>query len=795
VSEKTTLNRKKSKSSLPAINPLFAIIIVAYGFVTVLTPNLNAFDSNGPKFLSLSLLNIVVFLILLSRKEFKRDQAWPALFFRNPTGFIYTLFLLVTLASFVKAINHIEALVTFAKVFTVFTAAFLIAVIMRRDKRYLLFLAVAMSVLLVVDSLTVFYHIASNILDGKGPSIYEIKSVYSNKNILSASIFVKIPFALWLLTFEQGWKRNLGHVSFFVAFLAALFMSTRAFYLGLIVLFLSYITVFAIRLLRNNEQKRLIRIAIISTTTLIIGFLIFTGTQKFIYPASYQDLYTVDFFSRLKTIQGGEPGRTNAWERSFKLISENPLLGVGIGNWKIAALKYENLTSPDYIYMYKNHNDFIENAAETGIPGGLLFLGIFILILYQFSKATLKQDRKDDTFKYMFIPAFGLLCYSFDAFFNFPADRPEMLSLFALYVGTGIGLSPAGSSTMNSYFRSGPGSTKNKQLTMTIITLFLCGMLISAFVFYRNFVSLKLQRMLAEDMSKGTLSLPSDIFLNGFPTIPDLNVQGEPIAVHKARYLISEKRYPEAISLLKADRSSPYDTRPEFFISTCYIQLGNLDSALYYYEKVFRQKPHFYTNTRSICSALQAKGRYADAARLLGNYTQVVHLNQEAWVFRVDMLHNAGDDMLALSIADSALTFLPGDVKLLEQKRFLEESIRIKPYAKRYQLALAAYNEKRFAESCIYFTDFISLEKGVASAFEYRAYCHYYLKDYTKSIDDINSAMDLGVNKAGLHNLRGVNLHMMGNDTAACVDFQSAISLGDKDAEVNYNQFCIKRMK
>lgn len=794
MSEKTTLNRKKSKSSLPAINPLFAIIIMAYGFVTVITPNLNAFDSNGPKFLSLSLLNIVVFLILLSRKEFKRDQAWPALFFRNPTGFIYTLFLLVTLASFVKAINHIEALVTFAKVFTVFTAAFLIAVIMRRDKRYLLFLAVAMSMLLVVDSLTVFYHIAGNILAGKGPSIYEIKSVYSNKNILSASIFVKIPFALWLLTFEAGWKRNLGRISFFVAFLAALFMSTRAFYLGLIFLFLSYIIVFAVRLLRNNEQQKLIRMVVISAATLVIGFLIFTGTQKFIYPASYQDLYTVDFFSRLKTIQGGEPGRTRAWDRSFKLISENPLLGVGTGNWKIEALKYENLTSPDYIYMYKNHNDFIENAAETGIPGGLLFLGIFIIILYQFSKATLKQDRNDNTFKYMFIPAFGLLCYSFDAFFNFPADRPEILSLFALYVGTGIGLSPAGSLAKNSYFGSGEGTTKNKRLTLTIIALFLIGMLISAFVFYKNFVSLKLQRMLAEDMSKGTLTLSSEIFLNGFPAIPDLNVQGEPIAVHKARYLISEKRYREAISLLKADRSSPYDTRPEFFISTCYIQLGNIDSALYYYEKVFRQKPYFYTNTRSICSALQSQGRYAEAALLLGNYTQVMPVNQEAWVFRVDMLHNAGNDLMALSIADSALKYLPGDVKLLEQKRLLEESIRIKPYINRYQLALTAYNGKRYAESVKFFTDFISLEKEVASAFEYRAFCYYYLKDYTKSIDDINNALDLGLNKAGLYNLRGVNQHMVGNDTAACADFQSAIGLGDKDAEANFNQFCKSRM-
>jgi len=790
VKEKTFSKAKKqTPRSLSAGNVVYTLLILAYGFITVLTPNLNAFDSNGPKFLSLAILNIVAFLFLVLSKEFKNDPGWPAPFFKNPIGIVYTLFLLFTLLSFVKAINHIEALVTFSKVFTVFTAAFIISAIIRKDKRYLLYLCIGLASLLIIDSVSVFYHIADNIQAGRGPSIYDIKSVYSNKNILSASIFVKIPFALWLFTFEKGWLKTLGIVSLFLAFLATLFMSSRAFYVGLMFLFVIYTAFVGLRYVRNNEKTKLLSRAVYAGIALAAGFFIFAGALKFLYPSSSQDAYSVGFVSRVKTILGGEQLRTEAWKRSVKLIGEEPLLGVGTGNWKVAVLKYENLTSADYIYMYKNHNDFLENAAETGIIGGALFLSIFLLIFYNFIKTAWRRNAGEESYKYLFLPAFGLLCYFFDAFFNFPSDRPEILSLFALYVGTGIGYSP-GLWPNDRYVGIKHELWKNKLLNIMVVTIFSAGMVVSVFVLYKNFISLKLQRMLAEDMSKGTLSLPSAIFVNEFPDIPDLNVQGEPIAVQKARYLIFEKKYPEAIELLKNDRSSPYDTRPEFFISSCYAETGNLDSALTYYKKIFRQKPRFYAGTRNMCTALQATGRFEEAALLMANYLEVVKTNKEAWVFGTDLLHKAGNDAMAVKIADTALKYFPGDIQILEQKRSLTDAAKIKPYEKIYQQAINAYNERRFAQSCKQLTEFITSEPDVAAAYEYRAFCYYYLNDYRKSIMDIDQAINKGLMKANLFNLRGVDHHLLGNMAAACSDFEKAADMGDKDAKTNFEQFC-----
>ena len=68
--------------------------------------------------------------------------------------------------------------------------------------------------------------------------------------------------------------------------------------------------------------------------------------------------------------------RKTAWViTATDMIPNDPLLGVGIGNWKVRFLQYENSYSPHYIYMYKNHNDFLELTAEVGILGGLSICG------------------------------------------------------------------------------------------------------------------------------------------------------------------------------------------------------------------------------------------------------------------------------------------------------------------------------------------------------------------------------------------------------------------------------------
>jgi len=167
------------------------------------------------------------------------------------------------------------------------------------------------------------------------------------------------------------------------------------------------------------------------------SFLVFSATQRYLYPAT-SDAKARSVEARLASITdatGG--GRLAGWERSWHVFREDPLLGIGTGNWRIATLKEENLTAHDFTYQNNAHNDFIEITTETGVFGGLFYVSIYIL-LWAFFIQLLIRKHEAEWVKLMFLPAFGILCYSFDAFFNFPQDRPEIQALFAIYIGMAV---------------------------------------------------------------------------------------------------------------------------------------------------------------------------------------------------------------------------------------------------------------------------------------------------------------------------------------------------------------------
>jgi tetratricopeptide (TPR) repeat protein len=265
--------------------------------------------------------------------------------------------------------------------------------------------------------------------------------------------------------------------------------------------------------------------------------------------------------------------------------------------------------------MYKNHNDFLENFAETGIFGGVLFIGIFLLIFSRFIRAFFKAKKgEDESYKWLFLPAFGLFCYSFDALFNFPADRPEIAAFFALFVGAGIAFSP---STM---FKKLEGKNVTRHASRVTMILFFTLLLGTIYILHLNFESLKLQRIAKQELLSGVLTTRSEVFVAGFPSIPDIGCEGVPIAVVKGRYLIVEGKYQQALDILKQDHASPYDTRPEFFISVAYAMLGQPDSALAYTNRVYALKPYFSKNISVMASALESKGKLKEALQVLDDH-------------------------------------------------------------------------------------------------------------------------------------------------------------------------------
>ena len=788
------------------LNFMYSIILLAYGYVTVLTPNLDTFDSNGPKFLSIALLNLVVFAYLFTRNEIKQNPSISLGFFKSVAGISYTLLMVVSLLSFFKAINVNESILHFCKIFTVFSAAYLVSVVVSKDKRYLEHLAIGMTALLLFDGVSVFYNV-HKFINGELADIGLIKTVYSNKNILAASIFVKLPFSLWLITFKTGWKRSFAILSGLAGLVATLFMSSRAFYVGLFFLTVAYFAYLVINYFREKRRSSF-RLILTYAGGLFLAISIFGITQQFLYPKK-AGAYNVGIAQRLSTISEKEESsnkRLTAWERSFHVIKKEPFLGCGIGNWKVVTLKEENETNPNYIYQYKAHNDFIETTTEVGIFGGLFFAAIFLAILFSFLKALLKKEG-EDRISFLFLAAFGLMAYFFDAFFNFPQDRPEIQALFALFAGAGIALTPMRSRHLSLQASAETDSSDNALIRVSggylnklerngnfISKIWMVKLLVllifSAYILILNFQSLKLQRIIKDEMNTGKLKQSSDMFINGFPWIPDINVVGEPIAAQKARYLINEKKYDKAIALLKKDHSSPYDTRPEYFIAMSYFNQGKLDSAYLYNQKVYAIKPNMFENLSMICGIFERTGRTKEAIPILEKYLVNTKDNSKAWMLNTQFLNNTGDLKKAYACIDSAYHYLPSDTTIAKQRDILRARVLILPYVDLYNRALTSYQSQKYDESARLFTEFISKEPNLPQVYEYRAFSYFFTKQYQASNNDIDKLFSFGIKRANLLNLKGVNLQSLGKKDEACTFYKAAMESGSKDGATNYNRFC-----
>ena len=48
-------------------------------------------------------------------------------------------------------------------------------------------------------------------------------------------------------------------------------------------------------------------------------------------------------------------------------MTSNPILGVGLGNWKIKSIDYDSKDIKGYVVPYHAHSDFIQLGAELGI--------------------------------------------------------------------------------------------------------------------------------------------------------------------------------------------------------------------------------------------------------------------------------------------------------------------------------------------------------------------------------------------------------------------------------------------
>ncbi|MFC1553169.1 O-antigen ligase family protein [candidate division KSB1 bacterium] len=89
----------------------------------------------------------------------------------------------------------------------------------------------------------------------------------------------------------------------------------------------------------------------------------------------------------------GSQMRMDLWKKGFEMWKDNPVLGLGQGNFSYFHEKYN---FEEHIFGFAHlHNEYLNVAVQTGILGLLAFLGIWIFYIFSCLKFWVKEKEID----------------------------------------------------------------------------------------------------------------------------------------------------------------------------------------------------------------------------------------------------------------------------------------------------------------------------------------------------------------------------------------------------------------
>jgi len=278
-------------------------------------------------------------------------------------------------------------------------------------------------------SLYPFYELLVNNIDYRYKFVTNFVGLAGNRNILALSILFRIPFLIYF-----AYLLNNKYLKFlvFTVIIFSLFdiyiLGSRAALLGVIlsVLFPIFLTIIK----RKSQLKKQVKhLVIFLLLPVVISYMLSSNVTA--------DADSARVESRINSIVNDSDESINSryrfWSHAIDFIIENPILGGGIGNWKIYSIKYDAEYIKSYIVPYSAHNDFLEFAAETGVLGGVLLI-LFFLILFKKILVAINFKKFDFDFMLTFALMTPFLIYFVDLNLNFPSSRPLNIYFLLLFI-------------------------------------------------------------------------------------------------------------------------------------------------------------------------------------------------------------------------------------------------------------------------------------------------------------------------------------------------------------------------
>ncbi len=140
----------------------------------------------------------------------------------------------------------------------------------------------------------------------------------------------------------------------------------------------------------------------------------------------------------LSVREGQSMFRLRTWGTGIRLFLDHPAFGSGAGNYEVASPAYwDDVEQKNFMVnnrmSYRVHNEYIQTAAEQGIPGILAFIGLLAMGISEALQLVGSSNRRQRIYGLGFLAV--IVAISVDSIFNFDFQTPASVLVFWVTLG------------------------------------------------------------------------------------------------------------------------------------------------------------------------------------------------------------------------------------------------------------------------------------------------------------------------------------------------------------------------